>query len=231
MQILTDLKVEFTLADVWASELGGRAPNPSLLKMGEEVYAEAVSLIAPAALFDLFPVGRVMHNRIVLENGRVLRGADVSRFLAPARQVIVGMATLGPALEKCASRYFAQRERARGYLIDCIGTAALSRLVQELCGRLETTVAVESGYPMGFPISPGDGGWPLDEQRILFELAPAERIGVTLTDSFVMLPKKSISFVIGLGPNIQTGAEGSQCDYCSVRDTCRYRHIHARQAS
>ncbi len=223
MPLLTTLTPTIDLSEVWQYESRGQEPRPSLRHIAEALLPEAQALIAPAAVFDLLPVQEVRHDRITLQGGHHLRGRDAARLLAPAREVAVGIVTIGPALEERASHYFAADKPAHGYLLDCLGTAAVTNLVQQVCMHLES-LATARGWPLGFPLSPGDAGWPLTDQRVLFELLPAQAIGVRLTESCIMIPKKSVSFVVGLGPGILTAAEGSQCDYCSLRDTCRYRH-------
>lgn len=220
---VTALTASIDLNEVWKYETRGQEPRPSLRRLAEDLLPEAQTLVASAAVFDFFPVQEVRHDRVTLAGGRCLRGPDAARLLAPAKEVAAGVVTIGPALEERASRYFAEGQPAHGYLLDCLGTAAVTNLVQQVCAHLEG-LSTARGWPLGFPISPGDAGWPITDQRVLFDLVPADTIGVRLTDSCAMLPKKSVSFVAGLGPGILTAAEGSQCDYCSLRETCRYRH-------
>jgi hypothetical protein len=54
----------------------------------------------------------------------------------------------------------------------------------------------------------------------------AAAVGVTLSPSGMMLPRKSTSLVIGIGPDIVSG--GSVCDLCDLRDSCRYRPLYER---
>jgi len=68
---------------------------------------------------------------------------------------------------------------------------------------------------------PGQEGWPIQQQRVLFDLLPAGEIGVRLTASYLMLPRKSLSFVVGLGPEMQPDAV--TCDFCSKRERCAWR--------
>ena len=66
-------------------------------------------------------------------------------------------------------------------------------------------------------------GWSVEiGQPQIFSNVEAEAIGVTLTDSAQMLPRKSTSLVLGFAP---TPFElGTPCDFCALRDTCRYQH-------
>jgi hypothetical protein len=69
-------------------------------------------------------------------------------------------------------------------------------------------------------------GWPVDQgQDEIFSLIDSKAVGVTLTPSHLMLPRKSLSMVIGVGEDILT--QGTTCDYCSMKDTCRYQDHYA----
>ena len=46
-------------------------------------------------------------------------------------------------------------------------------------------------------------------------------ISVELTEMNIMRPLKSLSMVIGLGTEL--GLQGSTCDYCTMREICRFR--------
>ncbi|MGE5140709.1 MAG: vitamin B12 dependent-methionine synthase activation domain-containing protein, partial [Rudaea sp.] len=210
------------LAEIWKIETGGREPRPAIREMVKSLVPEALSLVEPAAVVEFYSVVQVLHNRVGLGGGRSLKGQDVARILGPAQEIAVGVATIGSALEARVAELFAGEEPARGYMLDVLGSAAVNNLVQQVCGRLGA-LALERGLPIGFPISPGDPGWPLVEQRTLFELLPTETIGVDLTESCLMIPKKSVSFAVGLGKDIAPADQGSQCEICSLRETCRYR--------
>ena len=59
---------------------------------------------------------------------------------------------------------------------------------------------------------------------VRFELPLGEigrEIGVELTPSGLMNPIKSVSLVMGLGAELVS--EGRSCDYCAMRETCRYK--------
>lgn len=60
------------------------------------------------------------------------------------------------------------------------------------------------GYPVrglqaSTPISQGHADWILAEQHVLIDLLPDAETGVTLTQTFLMYPRKSLGMVLGLG--------------------------------
>ena len=70
--------------------------------------------------------------------------------------------------------------------------------------------------------SPGYGDLPLDVQKTVFALLdPFRTIGLSLTDSLLMVPSKSVTAFIGLSPTSQNCIlEG--CEACTQKDTCQY---------
>jgi hypothetical protein len=79
-------------------------------------------------------------------------------------------------------------------------------------------------------ISPGYAGWDTAEQSALWTLCPGEPIGVTLNDACFMTPVKSITFLVGIGPQVRVDHYFTQCRRCWMRD-CAYRRAPADRAS
>jgi hypothetical protein len=70
-------------------------------------------------------------------------------------------------------------------------------------------------------------GWPLEiGQPEIFVLLDSEDIKVSLTDSCMMKPNKSLSMVIGISK--MKSIMGNSCDYCSLQGVCRYQDHYAK---
>jgi len=158
----------------------------------------------------------------------IMLGAGVSLTLPSAHaeqlrsacQLAAVVCTIGPQLEEQATLEF-KRDPALAFAIDAVGTAALHRVQVWACQKVEQQAARRCWYA-SLPLSPGVGGWELAAgQRQLFGIVDAARIKVTLSAKSMMLPRKSTSFVLGVGPG--TFAQGSECDLCELADSCRYR--------
>ena len=59
-------------------------------------------------------------------------------------------------------------------------------------------------------------------------MLPAETIGVELNPYCVMIPRKTISFAVGVGPEARMGSSFSPCQSCDMRG-CAYRRAPRRQ--
>lgn len=127
-----------------------------------------------------------------------------------AEALILGLVTLGPALEEEVSRLSSAGQLTRALLLDAVGSAAA-----------EATADALTLHLLGEPscrVSPGYGDWPLERQAELFALLP-DTLGVDLRPSMLMLPRKSVSFALLPGANqpLRSG-----CASCALL-TCRMR--------
>ena len=197
----------------------GRASEP-VMAAAQQVIPEAQDLVAPAALYTILPVDGIEHQQVVLGGGATFKGPLVTRALAGATQVAVAVCTLGPALDERISALFAAGEALQAVALEGAGIAAIRQLSTQLGMRI-CDVATARGLSVGMRANPGQEGWPIQQQRVLFSLVLAEKIGVRLTSSCLMLPRKSVSFAAGLGPEMR--ADAVPCDFCSKRERCQWR--------
>ena len=81
--------------------------------------------------------------------------------------------------------------------MQAIGAAAIEEWTDE--AERDIRRELKEGETLVSRYSPGYGDWPLEAQRRLFELLDAPRkAGVSLTDSLLMVPSKSVSAIIGV---------------------------------
>jgi hypothetical protein len=96
--------------------------------------------------------------------------------------------------------------------------------VRQQINRIVEEQAQARNWGVGPFLSPGSvHGWELDDQRRLCDLIPLERIGVTRGDSGILKPFKTISCLVGIGPNYPAKTVGATCEVCSRRVQCAMR--------
>jgi hypothetical protein len=182
-------------------------------------------LLEPIVVYEIYSATEISHNQISLEGNAVVPGSLLPFFLPEAKELAVVVGTIGPKLEKQVTDYSAQGEPLRSVLLDGIGSAAVDSLTQEVC-KVIAGEASSHGYQASSPISPGMPELPITAQWQLFEMVSAWEIGVSLTSLGIMVPRKSASMVMGIGPEMKTWAPVEICARCHLRETCPYR-IHS----
>jgi hypothetical protein len=156
-----------------------------------ELITLAQGLIHPRAVYEVAYTGEKGEG-IVKVAGVTFQSRILRKNLDGANKVFPYIITVGPELERAAS---AQGDLLKQYYLEEMANMALESAAGWLGGRLESHYGVTGLANM----SPGSlDDWPITEQTKLFSiLGDTERsIGVRLTDSMLMLPRKSISGIL-----------------------------------
>ncbi len=134
----------------------------------------------------------------------------------PVRDLLVGrrrcgfVATIGPALPQRIQTFMDRSDFLRGVLLDAAG----SRLIESFCNLLERHCA-PGGQSQRF--SPGYCDWTLRGQRPLFDLLQPACIGVSLKESMLMEPVKTVSGLLILGDPEVLRVPPQSCKECDAR--------------
>jgi hypothetical protein len=179
-------------------------------------------LLEPAIVYEFHIITTISYDGVVLENGIVLNGSLLNSILKSAKELAVVVCTIGSHLEERVTYFSAQKDPLRALLLDGIGSAAIDSLVQKACDVIRHE-ASSLGYQASSRISPGIPGFPISQQWKVFQLVPGEQIGVHLTSSLLMIPRKSVSTIIGIGPDMPTWTEVERCNRCKLNKNCLYR--------
>ena len=182
-----------TAADVLAAQgvpAGRATPEPVA-----ETLREALKLFRELAT----PIG-IMSETPTAEFAAVYRGEGENAQDSPladifprAEQLTLFAVTIGERVSEEISRLFAADRFDLGYLLDAVassGTDRLAQMLQEHCAGRAPAGTVFLRY------SPGYCGWDITGQRQLFRALRPEEIGITLRESCLMEPLKSISGVL-----------------------------------
>ena len=112
-----------------------------------------------------------------------------------AEKVAICICTIGPELEQEVKELMEKNEMLRGLILDALGSEAAEEVAIQ-SDRILAEKAREMNLWPSKRFSPGYGKWDIKEQRFIFRMLPAADIGVRLTESCMMVPRKSVSFRI-----------------------------------
>ncbi|MCK4236682.1 MAG: hypothetical protein KAX38_06160, partial [Candidatus Krumholzibacteria bacterium] len=146
-----------------------------------------------------------------------------SKVFADLDRVAFCICTIGPRLEKEVSALSEKGELLRAVVLDSVGSVSAEAAAEHV-DRVIQAGASREGLKTSCRASPGYGDWDIREQASIFDLLPGDRIGVSLTGSFMMVPRKSVSFAIQIAEKpIRMRSENS-CRNCDIKD-CPYRLV------
>ena len=168
--------------------------------------------------FELLPDGTLAHTHFLP------LGKDVPAMLSDCRSAVLLAATLGAESERMLLRE-QSRSAADALILDAVLSAAVEAVCDEQEERLRGEFAERSLF-LTDRFSPGYGDMPIAQSREICEVLNTGRaIGLTVSQSGILMPRKSVTAVMGVSRTaVQLRKKG--CEGCSARQTCafaRYR--------
>jgi len=159
---------------------------------------------------------------ITCADGRLIAAQrKVCAYMKGADKIAVFISTAGENFTTLTKKYNNEGEYLKGFITDSFGSVIAERSIDFINSFLEAdmnrqALLITNRY------SPGYCNWPLFGQKQLFELLPPNQCRISLTDSMLMQPIKSVSGIIGIGKNVKKSPYA--CDVCADKN-CIYRKI------
>jgi len=202
--------------------------SPRNMAIVEAAKKELAELARPAAAWATFNIAGFEHDKVVLENGTRIGGGSVVKVICGATELVAGVCTIGPGMERKAKEYMTAGEAFHGIVLDLLASWAAGVVREQLALQLQFDHYKARGWHASIPLGPGESAWPIAGQQAIFDLLEDEvaAIGVRLEPTMLMVPIKSVSFVMGAGQRPLGQESGSPCEHCELKDTCTHRKKH-----
>ncbi len=183
--------------------------------MIDSCIVETLRVIQPRYTYRIFSIDRQNKAPHI-----AFTGQDIQAMLTDCERVIFLAATLGNGLE-LAIRRAEVRDLSRAIVLDSCGSAA----IEAVCDMAEQEIAaaIGEGIHLTDRFSPGYGDLPILLQHEFINTVDAPRkIGLTVTNTHILTPRKSVTALIGIADKPQT-KRFRGCAYCSMFETCAFR--------
>jgi len=129
-------------------------------------------------------------------------GNIILRQLRGSEAFALFVCTSGLEFETYQHRLKEQGDMVRVFIADALGSVIAEKCADQMEKALQESID-KLGWKHTNRFSPGYCGWHVSQQQLLFPLFQGHTCGVTLTDSSLMLPIKSVSGIIGLGKDVR----------------------------
>ena len=119
---------------------------------------------------------------------------SLEKLLQNCKRILLFAATVGFDVDRRITKY-SKINPAKALIFQAIGTER----IESLCDTFEEDLKREKGYTLTTRFSPGYGDLPLEMQKDVFaSLDCYKNIGVSLNDSLLMTPSKTVTAIIGI---------------------------------
>lgn len=130
-------------------------------------------------------------------------------FLSGCHTVILEAVTLGGEVDLLIRR-LSKEDMLAGFVADACASALLEAYADDAEDKL--------GDERTYRFCPGYGGSDVEDVKYILESVKAEKIGITRTESGLMVPQKSMAGIVGIGKRAQ-----KSCGECILKEHCAYR--------
>jgi hypothetical protein len=225
MPLRRDIPIEVTAEEVMTAVGRGRRDASWMGASARKAVERAIRLIDPVIIYEWVSVSGVDGDVVEIVAGSCRRCVQLrlgpnAHLMSGAREAFVSINSIGGRLDDAVKALNAEGDALGGYLLDCVGVVALGK-VGDAAARMAENRARSLGWGVGARLAPGSlVGWDTNRQAELCRLLPLADAGISLTDSGLLVPFKSATGMIGLGPGYEETRVGSVCGLCSLKDTC-----------
>lgn len=195
-------------------------PFPDLYDAGLKMAAGVCDIHGGYRILDevVFDSNK-MHIR--LETEIFSPGKIVFTQLKNALSAALFLCTAGKGITLLSHKTENEGDPMLGYILDVIGSVTVEKAVEKIHEKLGEETAGQN-LKVSDRYSPGYCDWSVAEQQLLFSLLPENFCGISLSGSSLMDPIKSVSGIIGIGPEMEM--KGYQCHWCNDTN-CLYGRI------
>jgi len=193
------------------------------------LYAEAMNVYLATAqpLAVMEEISKSDFEAVYHGEGRNEPDTPVADVFPRADALALFVVTLGERISNAVDDHFSARDFALACMLDAVASAAADATAEAVETRFQEALAARGRLAPTYGVlrySPGYCGWHVSGQKRLFEFLKPERIGVSLRESFLMEPLKSVSGVLIAGPREihQFSPTYFVCEQCTTRD-CQER--------
>ncbi len=170
-------------------------------------------------IYQIFPI-EVGETVLVSGTTMEMSGQNIKTLLSQSDRCVLMAVTIGQSVDKWI-RQLQIRDMTQALIVD----ACASSLVEEYTNALEAELknSLPEGQHLTDRFSPGYGDLPLEVQPFFCKVLDTnKKMGLTLSQTNIMSPKKSITAVLGIADKPQP-MRIKGCGFCSLRGQCEYR--------
>lgn len=148
-------------------------------------------------------------------------GQIILRQLRGSEAYACFIATSGTEFEEWMHLLKREGDMVRVFIADALGSVIAEKTADCMEQHLQASIE-KLGWRHTNRFSPGYCGWHVSQQQLLFPLFDGQTCGVTLTDSSLMVPIKSVSGIIGVGKEVRR--LDYTCGLCDFKQCYKRKH-------
>ncbi len=188
----------------------------------EQYTEECLRVSSPAGAFAFVEaIKSSSKEKISIRGISFDSGKSIHKMLRHSAFYSLFIVTAGPGPENLARTLLSEGNYLEGYIADLVASALVDSAADQVQEHVRQ-LAHTRGLKITNRYSPGYCSWNVEEQQKLFTLFPEGSCGISLSESSLMSPVKSISGIIGMGTDVEY--RDYTCEICPMQN-CQFRKV------
>lgn len=187
-----------------------------------ECLLEINDLISKQSVYKAFDIDHQENSIILINTILIMESKDIAKHLANSDKCVLMAASLGLEVDMKIA-YYAKTNITKSLILDACASVAIEALCDDVEAKIRKE-ACDNGYNITSRFSPGYGDLPIILQKPITQILQTyPKIGLTVTDSSIMLPRKSVTAIIGWQKEKPT-SKSINCKLCN-KQNCKFRKV------
>jgi len=173
-------------------------PSARIASFINEYVDNTCNLIEPSYSYVVRDIKSVQGSSVVIDGSVTFQSKVIAQLMERCEKIAVFLLTIGNHLEETVRQMSEDGLILQATVLDAIGSVAAETVADFVQERVDE-VARDHGLCTSLRFSPGYCDWNIKQQKMVFQSVGTCSTGIRLTEDYLMLPRKSISGIIGIG--------------------------------
>ncbi|GAE90388.1 vitamin B12 dependent-methionine synthase activation domain-containing protein [Acetivibrio straminisolvens] len=149
-------------------------------------------------VFGTFKIAKRDEESVELDNGVVLKSRSLSKLLSSSMDVVLMASTVGKEIVDRIVDEVNNKDAAFGVILDAVASETADAALDWMVDFINKMIRREGKKLTKMRYSPGYGDLPLSNQKLIFDVLNLERLGISITERFMLVPEKSVIAIAGV---------------------------------
>ena len=164
----------------------------------ERYIEDALSLIDVKGAGIRIPVQERKPSKIVLSTGVTFESIHLSAFLEDCPEIVLMGATAGSDIVDAIRKDSAEDNLTRAVVLDAVASEIADAALDWIANYYNQELRRENKRLTQKRFSAGYHDFLLENQKIIYDILQLHRIGVRISERFILIPEKSVTAIAGI---------------------------------
>ena len=193
-------------------------PSARIKSLVDDYIENYHNLVESTYSYTFRNIESVDGDSVYLSDSIIFKSKVISNLCKRCDKLAIFVLTIGSHLEEMVDYLSENGLVLQATVLDAIGSGAAEQMAALIEERIRNVAGMRSQH-ISRRFSPGYCDWKVNQQEVIFKILNDDTAGVSLTDEYLMIPRKSVSGIIGIGDTDSDVENFNPCVTCT-KENC-----------